>query len=288
MTTRLLFDGDVIAFVAAAGVQHNLEDSFGYIWPFANVAEGEAAVENMLSTTARKLAPEGDFEVEVYLSDPEANFRKEIFAGYKENRKGNVRPLLLAKLKDYLRAEHGAVHWDGLEADDVLGILSTSSPYDTIIVGRDKDFLTIPGRYHRIKHFDGAGAPIITTTTLADANRWHLIQTLAGDRTDGYDGCPGLGMERAARIIDDPHILKPTKGIVTRGPRKGVEITKWVGEPTDDLWACVVSHYEKEGLTEEDALRNARLAYLLRADAYDMDTGRITLWVPDTLTNKET
>ena len=36
-----------------------------------------------------------------------------------------------------------------------------------------------------------------TTVERVDGQRWHLIQTLAGDQTDGYSGVPGIGIKRA-------------------------------------------------------------------------------------------
>ncbi len=283
MTTQFLFDGDVVAFVAAAGVQHTYADTAGYIWPFANKAQGEVVVDNIIGGVSRRLAKKlgtEDFEVLVYLTDPEANFRHQIEPSYKSQRKDTVRPLLLSHLKTYLRTKYSAEHWEGMEADDVLGIMATTPGTDRVIVGKDKDFLTLPARYHKLKDDEADGTPIIVEPTIAEANRWHFIQTLAGDRTDGYFGCPGIGMERAARIIDNPVVLKPAPGLITRGPRKGQSTTKWVSEPTDNLWACIVSHYEREGLGEDEALKTARLARILRAEDYDDVTGRITLWEP--------
>ena len=37
----------------------------------------------------------------------------------------------------------------------------------------------------------------------------------------------------------------------------------------DSTWNSVVKAFESKGLTEEDALRNARLAKILTADDYD-------------------
>lgn len=279
MNRTLLIDGDVVAFIAAAAVQHTLDDSFGYIWPFANKAEGEAAVENILYGTMQRLKADG---FEVYLSH-EGNWRKLYDPLYKANRKDLARPLLLSHLRDYLREKHDAEAWNGLEADDVVSIIATSTrreEEELVVCGRDKDFGCIPGKYHDISK----GDDVVIETTLEEANLFHLVQTLAGDRVDNYGGCPGVGMERAKRMLAEPHTLVPTKGIVTRGPRKGEETTRWIAKPTEDLWACVVSQYLKAGLDEEDALRNARLAYILRAEDYDQKTGRITLWEPSKLT----
>jgi len=279
----LLIDGDVVAFRAAAAVQKAEEDGFGYIRPFANVVEGEAAVMNTILGLQVGL---GATHVRVILSDPHANWRLQITPTYKGNREDTVRPLLLGRLKDYLRTELGAVWWPGLEADDTLSILATepqSYPGKRIVVGRDKDFKSIPGLHHTIGDKTGSGAMRVFEVSPWEADRFHLIQTLAGDRVDGYAGCAGLGMERAARIIDAPQVLRPERGLITRGPRKGQATTKWVGEDTTDLWACVVSHYLKAGMTEADALLTARLANILRHDQYDRATETITLWTPDRL-----
>lgn len=277
----LLVDGDTIAFMIAAACQHTQEDDQGFIQPYANILEGEAVVDNMLLGLMRDL---GAHFMNVYLSDPEGNWRKELFPDYKSNRKDSARPLLLGRLKEYLRAKYGATSWPGLEADDVLGILATSEaeyPGKKIVVGKDKDFKTFPCFLHTLGDRDGR-KPVVQEITREYADTFHLIQTLAGDRVDGYPGCPGLGMERARRIMDERKVLVPERGVITRGPRKGQETAKWVAGPPNDpnLWAVVVSNYEKAGQNEQSALLSARLAHILQADEYNFDTGEITLWVP--------
>ncbi len=276
----LLFDGDTIAYIAAAASQHTMEDSYGFVMPFANVHEGMAMVDNLILGLMRDL---NAHFMQVYLSDPESNWRTELMPDYKSNRDRSAmaRPLLLARLKEYLRQQYGATHWASLEADDVLGILATSQhefPGDVVVVGRDKDFDTIPGLHHQIGK---AKRGEVTEITLEHADFFHLVQAFAGDRIDGYPGCPGIGMERARKILASPVILVPEHGIVTRGQRKGQSTTKWMPQPAHgDYWRCIVSHYEKAGLGEKEALLTARMARILRADEYDKETGRVTLWVP--------
>jgi DNA polymerase-1 len=301
--THLLIDGDVIAFSAAAAVQRNYMDDFGYMWPFASAVEGEAVVENML--WGLKVGLKGKDEVrmptsEVYLSDPKENWRTSVDPTYKTNRVG-VRPMLLDHLKQYLRDKHGAVHWEGLEADDTLSILMTTPrthleempsliagvegsdrPRRVICVGRDKDFKTIPGLHHSIRmDVSASGGMLVREVSKAEADRFHLMQALAGDRTDGFDGCPGIGLDRAEKIIANPVRLVPEAGVKTRGKDKGGAVTRWFSEPTNDYWACIVSHYRKQGLTEKHALITARLARLLRYGEYD--NGAVTLWTPEVL-----
>jgi DNA polymerase-1 len=299
--THLLIDGDVVAFSSAAAAQKVVEGEDGWVYPMAHKAEGEAIVENALWSLKTGL---GADSFEVILTDPADNWRFQVDPSYKGNRTGE-RPLLLGYLKDYLRERHGAYHWAGLEADDVLSIKMTTppgcdvcggdcasanpqpvfcgAPPRLICVGRDKDFKSIPGLHHTWKDLDARGKPIVREVTQWEADRWHLIQTLAGDAVDGFKGCPGLGMKRAAEIIDSPHRLTAKEGVITRGINKGQKVTKWVAEPTRDYWEAVVSQYRKVGQGAEEALVSARLARLLRFGEYDPETEELTLWTPEML-----
>jgi len=59
--------------------------------------------------------------------------------------------------------------------------------------------------------------------------------------------------------------------------------------PAANHWETVVSCYEAAGLTEEDALLNARMARILTADLWNASTQRPVLWRPDlgALNNKK-
>lgn len=279
----LLLDGDVLAFRASASAQKVEVDGFGVMRPFAYKVEAEAGLDNLVLGLMDGLQATHAL---IVLSDPQANWRMEVMKEYKHNRDYTIvnRPLLLAHAKDYLRAQYAAFHYTGLEADDTLGILATE-PWEAeagerVVVGNDKDFKQIPGLHHTLGDRDGSGKMLLHAVTTIDADRFHMQQTLSGDRVDGYSGCPGLGPERAARLVATPVILKPSKGVVTRGPRKGQSVTKWVSEPTADLWACVVTHYQAEGLPESEALKTARVARILRDGEYNRQTGAVKLWTP--------
>jgi DNA polymerase-1 len=279
----LLIDADIIAFTAASAVQKIAEDEFGFVQPFARRQEGEAVVDNMLGNLQIMFKAT---HFKLVLTDPKENWRRAILPSYKAFRKETPKPLLLEILKDYMRDKYLAFHWDSLEADDVLGILMTEPQGYVgrrILVGKDKDFLTIPGDYHRMGDLDAAGKPRIKTTSKWETIRYHLGQTLSGDATDGYPGCPGLGKARVPELLDNPVLLVPQPGVITRGVNKGNSVTKWVAEPTRDLWAMVVSHYKKAGLGEQDALDNARCAHILHDEDYDRDQKAIRLWTPEKL-----
>ena len=136
-----------------------------------------------------------------------------------------------------------------LEADDAIGIEATTNP-DSIIVSIDKDFRTIPN------------VPVYNPNTretflysAKDSFMFFMCQVLAGDTVDGYSGCPGIGMKTAEKIL------------------KGCKTQK-------EMWKTVVETYIKKGLSEDDALLNARMAFILRKGYYNTNTGDIKLWMP--------
>jgi DNA polymerase-1 len=47
-------------------------------------------------------------------------------------------------------------------------------------------------------------------------------------------------------------------------------------------WNAIVRAYEKKGLTEADAIREARMARILRASDFDFKTMRPIPWMPPT------
>lgn len=270
-----LIDGDVIAFRCAAVVQHTRHWPSGLVDHFARQEDGEAALENMLYGLKEKL---GYTDFKVFLSCPAMdNWRLKVDPTYKSNRADSVRPLLLGYLKGYLRNKYAAQHMTYLEADDAIGIYMTDPSLvdgERIAVGKDKDFLTIPGRHFQI------GDEKERYVEPLEARLFHYCQTLSGDAVDGYAGCPGIGPKRAREIVENPVMLLPREGVVTRGPRKGEKVTRWVkGEPCS-VWEAIVSNYEKAGLKEADAIKTARLARILQAGDYDLETKQITLWVP--------
>jgi DNA polymerase-1 len=73
-----------------------------------------------------------------------------------------------------------------------------------------------------------------------------------GDATDGYGGCPGIGPKTAEKLLD----------------KHGA------------VWKTVVDAYLKAGLTEEDAIMNARMARILRAEDWDFENNEVKLWTP--------
>ena len=237
----LIVDADIIAYKAAAGAEFAVNWGEGE-W---SLHAKECDVEDRIDEAMSRLAENAGLPVLSALSHSK-NYRKDVAPYYKANRAKIRRPMLLNYAKEYITAEHNGFSWDNIEADDVLGIMCTE-PHGNVIWSEDKDLMTVPG-LHLV---DGK----IIEVTEEEGDKAFFIQTLTGDMTDNYAGCPKVGKITAERHLE----------------KQGY------------TWEAVVSAYLKAGLSEEVALENARLARILRHGEYDIDTGEVTLWTPTTL-----
>lgn len=248
----LLIDGDVYAYQAAAAAETTVSfDGVNYT-RIGNLPDAIVIFEDKLQAILSR------FKTDRYViafTDGE-HFRKEILPTYKGNRDPRDKPLALSALKDHIRKEHRTYQRPHLEADDILGILATSTrilpewePCRKIIVSVDKDMRTIPGEFWHSK--EGK----LYKTSEEEAAYRHMLQTLTGDVTDGYRGCPNIGPVFAGRILDG--------------------LTGYA-----QMWPAVVEAFEKKGLTEDDALVQARMARILRVTDYDFKKKEVKLWEP--------
>ena len=241
----LLIDGDILVYKIAT--QNEIATDWGNgLWTLhcdENICKAD--VDRRLKELKENLKAD---KLVIALTDKE-NFRKDILPSYKENRKDRRKPLTLPFLREYLVKEYKAIIKKGLEADDVLGILATTPSRDEkIIVSIDKDLLQIPSKISR----DGLNIEEISES---EADYWFMVQTLAGDASDGYTGLPKCGVKTAVKILGD-HINVPIL----------------------DLWLRVLAAYAKEGYSTNEVLQQARVARILRHNDYNKNTGRIKLW----------
>jgi DNA polymerase-1 len=132
-----------------------------------------------------------------------------------------------------------------LEADDVMGILGSAPDIDTVIVSDDKDMKTIPGKLFRPNDGD------LLDINLLEADRNFYSQTLTGDVTDGFAGCPKVGAVTAAKIL---------------------------GNRPD--WSLVENQFAKAGMSRDEAITQARMARILRVDDWDAKNEQVKLWEP--------
>jgi DNA polymerase-1 len=235
----LLIDGDVVAYQFATTAETPIHWGDDFWTLHANAAEAKARMDNYLEELKTDL--EADYLI-IALSDRTRNyFRKKLLPSYKASRDNIRKPLILKELRMHLQTKYESFERPGLEGDDVLGILATSPKIvrgEKVIVSIDKDLKTIPGLHYN------TNKPELGVYKISEeeADYWHLFQTLTGDASDGYPGCPGIGPKKAADILAE----RPS-------------------------WEVVLTTFKKAGISEEEALTQARIARIVRARDYDFE-----------------
>jgi DNA polymerase-1 len=240
----LLIDGDIL--VVSTGAAHEVETDWGDDnWTLhCDVKEVKASILKAVENMKREL----DADDAILTLSMGETFRHRLSPSYKAGR--GRKPVGTGEVKRWLIEEQGAKFKPGIEADDTMGILATHPKLikgEKIIVSQDKDMLTIPGKLYR-------NGEIVEVSEGEARYNW-MMQTLTGDVTDGYPGLKGMGPVKAQKVLDKV-------------------------EPGEDLWPAVVAAYEKAGMTEEDALLQARLARILHHTDYDFKKQEAILWHP--------
>lgn len=241
----LLVDGDILAYQAGTVVERNTQWAT-WLWTrHADLDEAIALFDRQLEEL--RVLSEAD-RVILALTD-DTNWRKAVLPTYKLHRITTPKPVVHAALREYIHETCDTFQRPGLEGDDVLGILATRKGEpgeERVIASIDKDLLQIPGLHWR----DNG----LITVTPAQGDYLHATQTLTGDTVDGYSGCPGVGPVKADKILEGLH--------------------------PDLYWKAIVVAYEKAGLTEADALTQARVARICQASDYDFIKREVRLWSP--------
>lgn len=254
-----LIDGDIFIYQIATMAETPIDWGDGLWTLHADANMAKVALANKIWELESTVDAD---DVIIALSDKE-NFRKDILPTYKSNRIGKRKPMLIPVLREFIAAEFETFVRPGLEGDDVLGILATwpGLKGDKVIVTGDKDMYTIPG-YVYMSHKPDAG---IVSNSPNEARRYHMLQTLTGDTTDGYSGCPAVGPKRAEKIL-------------AKAEEQHAEMNGPFGAV--DYWPHVVEAYEKAGFSEEEALVQARVARILQASDYDFNNKEVLPWNP--------
>jgi DNA polymerase-1 len=270
----LLLDADIVAYVSSSVSQTDID------WGNAqthDVDEDKALFEADRIVTETMVDLDAD-KVMICLTDPQENFRSSVYPEYKMNRKDLEKPELLNAMKQHLAHEYQSFIRPTLEADDIMGILATYPRLlhkqlgkidEVIMVSIDKDMRTIPAKFYNPNHPDLG----VLDINQEDADRFHMWQTIVGDRVDGYPGCAGVA--EGGKYID---------GEFHEGPRSFGLAHGIFEVDYEDLWDYVLFVYGRAGLTEEDALVQARCAHILRRYTYDFTNREPILWTPNLLT----
>jgi 5'-3' exonuclease len=236
----LLIDADFIVYKCCAGAETEIDFGEDLIVVTSNFSDAYGMVERELASIANDL---GCFDDSILFFSDSINFRKSIDPAYKGHR-NRKKPCGYKRVINKLKEEYPVVIMPTLEADDALGIYATKET-GHIICSPDKDMRQIAGDL-----FDLSTG--VVTITPEEGRRWHLIQAMAGDQTDGYAGIPGIGIKRAEALL----------------------------EANGATWQTVVEAFAAKDLDESVALMNARLAKILQADDYDFTNQEPRLWSP--------
>lgn len=232
---HIVIDADYLIFQATEGkdVQHNefgIEDSADHIEsdykvplkPFKQHVK--RAIKEIVDEVVINMPGELSGKVKVVFSDPDGNFRYDIYHEYKSNRKSGERSELFYRLRKWAHKKYGYVK--GVEADDVVAYYVREKGY--VGCSFDKDLLQgVPGIWFDVHHM----RRYIVKTEVGSAHHFNMVQTLAGDTTDNIKGIPRVGHATAIKLLD----------------KHG-----W-------NWEGVVAAYKEKGLSESDAILTRRL-----------------------------
>lgn len=267
----VLIDADIAAFQVASSREEVFEFNGRHVL-HADLDEGITEINNLIEWITETT---GSDQAALFLTGTD-NFRKLVLPTYKGQRTQR-KPMILPGLREHLQTLPKSFIEDNLEGDDLIGIHATK-PHkgERIIYSADKDLKTIPGL-----HWDPEDGEVIEISE-EEANRFFYEQILTGDAVDNYDGCPGVGPVAAAKLLDEQLWWKKETRILKSGPNKGEERTEWKLQPgAQSPWSSILSAYRKVGLSEKDALQQARCARILRHGEYNFETKEVSLWTPE-------
>ena len=237
---KLLIDADFIVYKSCASAEEDFDFGDDVIIVTSRFREAMRITEDQITKLKRNI-PFEDLEVILFFSDSK-NFRKNIYKDYKGNR-NRKKPAGYKRVINELSKSYEVIIMPWLEADDSLGIYATAYS-DCILASPDKDMRQIPGLLYDMNR--------MRTITKEEGLKWHYVQSLAGDQTDGYAGVKGFGVRKAERHFD----------------KFGYK------------WESIIKAYKSTGMTEDDALRNTRLAKILQVEDYDYKKNRPIYWSP--------
>ena len=244
----LIIDGDILIYKVACQVEQATEWDEDLWTLHANLEEAKTKLADTITYYELTLISK---RVVIALGSKN-NFRKRLNPQYKSNRKSTRKPIVYLPLRKWVEENYKCYSIPQLEGDDVIGLLATGNIIkgQRTILTNDKDMKTIPATHW----FLGDDDYTVITEQEADYN--HMFQTLTGDTTDGYKGCPSIGKVTATKI------LEPVKDNVKM------------------MWKEVIKTYESKGLNERVAIMEARMARILRSSDYNFKTKKPILWSP--------
>ena len=228
-----------VGFALEDSIDWDCDDNHSH---YSNLEKQQQSIKDKVNTIVKAT---GCDSYELWLTGS-GNFREDNPLGYKQNRVGIRKPTDFSDLKKWLIDNMNTKVAVGIEADDMVVYLKDNNYDKYILCAIDKDVLyqTEGNHYNYDKN--------TTIEVSKDEAIWFAYyQTLVGDVTDGYKGCPSIGDARARKLIDDIYDEK-------------------------ELWKIVVDTYISKGLTEQEAIYTMQLANMKQYNGKE-----IVLWLPN-------
>lgn len=180
---------DVLFQISKAAIPEPIENALHLV---------RTSLENIRLAVAGALAETGDeiTSFELFLSGS-INFRHDIatIKPYKGNRDPDAKPYWYKEIREYMVNTWKAKVVEPWEADDMVSIIQTEDPDNTIICTIDKDLRMVPGfQYnYRTKEF--------IAVDYQEALMAFYKQLVSGDSTDNIPGVYKAGKAAAEKLI---------------------------------------------------------------------------------------
>jgi DNA polymerase-1 len=239
----LLVDADILLYRMCFAHEKVIDWGDGVTSNTADIDTAQKRIRSMV----RKMAKFCHCEELTMCLTGRKNFRYNVYPDYKANRVSQNFEMI-KPLRQWIEDSFNSLCIPMLEADDAMGVRATSGDAEYVIATIDKDLLQIPGRHYNWNSNKRQ------TISKKDADHFFYIQILTGDTTDNYFGVPGIGPVKAAKVLKE--------------------------NDKKDWWTAIVAEYEAKNLTEEYALQMARVARILRAEDFNLETEEPILWTP--------
>ena len=250
---EILVDADIVAFQSAVvcDTEIDWEDESDDVCVTTDLTvDIKANMLNRIESIKQKVLSHhknlrsNDIEITCCFTGKD-NWRKQVYPSYKSNRKDKAKPTRLDEAVEILMNAFDHHLVTNFEADDLLGMLQSSSFHTTIIASIDKDLLQIDGWHYNWKRDEH--------TYVSNGWKQHLIQWLAGDTVDGYSGVARIGVKKATKLLKD------------------------IDNYTDGIQFCK-DFYELKGYSPEYTQQMAQVSFIMNdADLYINDEGKPVL-----------
>lgn len=201
---KLIIDGDIVCYKAGFAAEAN--DN--------SVVTAVTCAKEYIHWIINTLIDEYSLDVQevIIVLSGKGNYRYDLAKTqpYKGNRVASRKPDRFDDIRRYLDVYWNAQIAEGMEADDLMGIMSDT---DTIIASQDKDLRMIPGLHFELNDrgvfcaFDPGFLELDRSKKEAKlfgvGFAWFCAQMLMGDRVDNIPGVPGLGPVKVYNLLKD-------------------------------------------------------------------------------------